>query len=516
MKDIDPLEFFEKNDKVFITGAGGVGKSYAVNQFCERYDEKEVLRTASTWKAAEIIGGKTVYSAFMINYTMTEQEEYWDVIERFLKNAYKLNQKENKNFEKWQRIDANLLMRKELNVLNIDKIDITERWELYESHLERCKNNPKKAEKVWETANSYLCWVLRTQAKVIIIDEISMISSEILERILNKIEKIGYYGKIILSGDFYQLPPVPEEGQIQRDYCFLNPKFKDFACLELTKIQRTDDIEFSGVQQKIRDGKIKDEWGDIDKSIDKFFRTVNIKPRGDEATYTHLYTRNREVDSYNEKMIERFKQNAKWVEYCSADVQKNGSVIEYADEIKKHRKKLEYGDMELFEGMRIMTRVNRPKEKYINGTHAVVIDIASNGDLICEKDDGEKIYIKKEEAGPNLNIRDEADNVVATFIFKQYPICPSYAITVHKSQGSSIDKVWIGSNSNGFFESGQLYTAISRARNVKHLYCAAGIKAIKVDPVVKEFYQKIENEQQEIDKEIQKEKENDDIFLDMF
>lgn len=137
--------------------------------------------------------------------------------------------------------------------------------------------------------------------------------------------------------------------------------------------------------------------------------------------------------------------------------------------------------------------------------------------MICEKDDGEKIYIKKEEAGPNLNIRDEADNVVATFKFEQYPICPSYAITIHKSQGSSIDRVWIGSNSGGFFESGQLYTAISRARNIKYLYCAAGIKAIKVDPVVKEFYQKIENEQQlENEKEIQKEKKDDDYFLDMF
>ena len=75
MKDVDPIEFFEKNDRVFITGAGGVGKSYAINQFCERYKKEEVLRTASTWKAAEIIGGKTVYSAFMIDYTKTEQED---------------------------------------------------------------------------------------------------------------------------------------------------------------------------------------------------------------------------------------------------------------------------------------------------------------------------------------------------------------------------------------------------------------------------------------------------------
>lgn len=146
-----------------------------------------------------------------------------------------------------------------------------------------------------------------------------------------------------------------------------------------------------------------------------------------------------------------------------------------------------------------MTRVNWPKEKYINGTHATIKEIAKNGDLVCQKDDGEKIYIKKEEAGPNLNIRDESDNVIATFKFEQYPIAPVYAITVHKSQGSSIDRVWIGSGTSGFFEYGQLYTAISRARSVKYLYCAANWKAARVDPIVKEFYQKIENEQMQID-----------------
>lgn len=313
MKDVDPIEFFEKNNKVFVTGAGGVGKSYAINQFCERYDEKEVLRTASTWKAAEIIGGKTVYSAFQIDYTKSEQEEYWAVIENFLKKAYKLTPEENENFEKWQRGSANRLICNEFweqDVSGIDDISEFERFDFFEDHLLRCKNDPEKAEEIWQISNSYLHWLL-AQTKVIIVDEISMLSSEILERILAKIEKIGYSGKIILSGDFYQLPPVPEEGEIKRDYCFISPKFREFACLELTKIQRTDDLEFSQVQMKIRDGRVKDEWGDIDKSIDKFFRTVNIKPRDDEATFTHLYTKNREVDSYNEKMIERFKKKCK-------------------------------------------------------------------------------------------------------------------------------------------------------------------------------------------------------------
>ncbi|MCZ6171142.1 ATP-dependent RecD-like DNA helicase [Campylobacter ureolyticus] len=504
MKDVDPIEFFEKNDRVFITGVGGVGKSYAINQFCERYKKEEVLRTASTWKAAEIIGGKTVYSAFMIDYTKTEQEEYWDVVENFLKKTYEII--ENENFEEWHRNDADALIRAEFlgehGFRGSCEIEPSERESFFEEHLQRCKNDSRKAEKVWYAANSYLRWIT-IKTRVIIIDEISMLGSEILERILNKIEKFKYKGKIILSGDFYQLPPVPEEGETKKDYCFLSPKFKEFKCLELTKIQRTDDLEFSQVQQKIRDGRIKDEWGDIDPQIDLFFRKINIKPIiGDETTYTHLFTRNREVDEYNERMIERFKKNAKWVKFCCAEIQQNGSVIDdFKEEIKKHKKKLEYGDMELFEGMRVMTRVNRPKENYVNGTHAVVKDIAKNGDLVCIKDDGTEIYIKRVEAGPVLNVYDENDEKIASFEFKQYPICPAYAITIHKSQGSSIDRVWIGSGTSGFFESGQLYTAISRARSVKHLYCAAGVKAVKTDPMVQKFYKKIENEQMQIDKE---------------
>lgn len=338
MKDIDPIEFFEKNDKVFITGAGGVGKSYSVNQFCAKYDEKEVLRAASTWKAAEIIGGKTVYSAFMIDYTKSEVEEYWAMIENFLKKAYRQTSEENENFEKWQR---GLICDEfwEQDVSGVEDISEFERFDFFEDHLARCKNDPEKAEEIWQISNSYLRRLLGG-TKVIIVDEISMLSSEIFERILNKIEKIGYKRKIILSGDFYQLPPVSEDGQIQKDYCFLSPKFNEFKCLELTKIQRTDDLEFSQVQMKIRDGQIKDEWGDIDPQIDRFFRTVNIAPRGDEATFMHLFTRNREVNEYNERMIERFKKDAKWVKYCCADIQKNGSEIEYTDEIKSIKRNL--------------------------------------------------------------------------------------------------------------------------------------------------------------------------------
>jgi len=139
--------------------------------------------------------------------------------------------------------------------------------------------------------------ILKT-TDLIIIDEISMVSANMLDMIYYRLNHYGFLGKVLVVGDFYQLPPIQKKTQ-QNDifghklYAFESDAWHkfDFYIIELTKMQRTSDEYFTHILSKIRKGVCDDE---VLEYMQKLWSNQNLEPNP-----TYLYGRNIDVEQTN-------------------------------------------------------------------------------------------------------------------------------------------------------------------------------------------------------------------------
>lgn len=311
-----------------------------------------------------------------------------------------------------------------------------------------------------------------SNTKVLIIDEISMLSADTLnnvEKVIAAINGIMANGEpwgglqVVFVGDFYQLPPVSKEKD--EEFCFNAEAWKkaNVVTCYLTEQHRQNDPEHRAILTRMRNGLITAE--------DK--KTLLARANKD-VPKTILFTHNKEVDSLNsEKLI---KMEGKQHDFYMTHTCAHEKLIHMVDMLKKNCISPE--KLSLKKGALVMFTRNNFDEGYVNGTIGTVVDFHQGETPIVEIKDGKRIYVERAKWSVG-----EGDREIASI--RQYPLRLAWAITVHKSQGMSLDSAQIDLGT--CFEYGQGYVAISRVCNLEGLYLkSANPKAFMMHPDVVE------------------------------
>lgn len=307
--------------------------------------------------------------------------------------------------------------------------------------------------------------------KVLIIDEISMVSPNVftaIDKILQAFkENEAPFGgiQVILSGDFFQLPPISQSNDRKR-FAWQSPSWKalDLQTCYLEKKFRQDDNQLIFVLDEIRSGQISQKTYDI----------LNQRHQKDldiEFTPTKLYTHNMDVDRINNDELHKLPTPAFVFNYESEGAKTN---IE-----KLFKSALVQEELTLKKDAVVMFIKNNPEKYYINGTTGVVIDFSKDDKKlpIVKLSNGYVIKVEYEDWA----IENDKGKVQAKI--SQIPLKLAWAITIHKSQGMTLDAAQIDLSKT--FEVGQGYVALSRIKNIEGLKLMGfNEKALSVDPLI--------------------------------
>ncbi len=319
--------------------------------------------------------------------------------------------------------------------------------------------------------------------KTIAIDEISMVRADLLDAVdivLRRSRKINKpFGgvQMIFFGDLYQLPPVITSSDREKffseykspyffdaevfnnqDYGFID-NFK-IIYIELEKIYRQSNLQFIKLLNAIRDNSINSEQiEELNKRCQPDF-----KPN-DSEKYIYLMTTNKAANEINEKKLRQLSGKEK-----GFTAEKTGIVS----------KSLYPNDEKLFfrVGAQIMFICNDSERRWVNGTIGKIIDISEDIDeetkliktkIKVEKTDGEVVEVKKHLWEISKYVFENGEFVRKKLgSFEQLPIKLAWAITIHKGQGKTFEKVIIDLSS-GSFAHGQTYVALSRCSSFEGL-----------------------------------------------
>jgi ATP-dependent exoDNAse (exonuclease V) alpha subunit len=320
--------------------------------------------------------------------------------------------------------------------------------------------------------------------QVLIIDEVSMLSAELLDKIDDLMRRMRrsprVFGgvQIVLLGDFYQLPVVNAE----EHFVFESSKWGSykFETVCLTEIVRQKDETWIGILNNIREGKI------VKEDMDMLSTRIRDPPEDCSVIPTILYPTNDQVDAENNRHLERLKEKYRGTRNAikSDGIYKcksNAKRVARDTMVSKFPSYLE--TMELTLECQVMFIINSKDEGIANGTRGAVVGFTENGGHpIVELVDGRRITVQPH------TFQVEVDTSVVTLT--QYPLKLAWAITIHKSQGLTLDRVQADLGSL-VFAYGQVYVALSRVKNLEGLYLIdfdpSGVQA---NPVVKKFYEK--------------------------
>lgn len=350
------------------------------------------------------------------------------------------------------------------------------------------KNNQERINKLNEKLKN---------TDLIVIDEISMVSDKQMEMINYRLKNANYQGKLMVVGDFNQLPPVSKDEKV--GYAFESKAWKDLKTQthELTVIKRSDNKEFSQTLNRLRYGYISKEDNQM------FLNMQNNKI--DESKATYIYSTNKAVQNHNKQKLDALKgkyesyETSFKSEHNLTDVQKDKLL----DETPL------YKNLEIKKNAPILITANDKNLGVANGDRGVYLGLNENNQMIIKLDRTNKVInIDKKE----FNTEIEQDDKLINATIKNYPIRPAYAITTHKSQGMSIDHLAIDPNRQ--FEKNQFYVAVSRAKDPSKLkilpldkkYKNNFQNVVKQDNKVLDFYHPTlrSKELKQFDKEVSK------------
>lgn len=291
--------------------------------------------------------------------------------------------------------------------------------------------------------------------KVLVIDEISMLHRNQLD-LVNKVLKyfkgnqLAFGGiQVIFAGDFFQLPPIGNDLEESREkFAFMSDAWLETepVICYLTEQYRQTENELNGILNEIRDGRVSE------RSIELLRTRLEVHPEDGEME-TKLYTHNADVDRINLQYLNQIGTSSK---HFKASFKGNPALIEV---LKKSVLALE--NLELKRDARVMFIRNNYEAGYVNGTMGTVSGFTDKGFPLVRTFDNEIIEAKPE----TWAIEDESGRPLASFT--QIPLRLAWAITVHKSQGMTLDSAMI--DLSRAFERGQGYVAISRLRDLSGL-----------------------------------------------
>lgn len=306
-----------------------------------------------------------------------------------------------------------------------------------------------------------------TKTRVLIIDEISMLSgkvltgiSEILKHFRKNSEAFGGL-QVILSGDFFQLPPVSRQPMTNREkFAFMAPVWVEAnmrVCYLKQQFRQGRDT-LSIILSEIRTQDVSDD------SLDRLREKLEHEYVDDKAL--KLYTHNADVDVMNRKRLE---ENENPLKVFYAETKGKTKILEGLKQSV-----LAGPALELKLNARVMFVRNNPEKKYYNGTLGTIeaFDDEDGYPIVkLDADYGRQIKVYPEE----WTVTDEKEVILASY--KQIPLRLAWAITVHKSQGMTLDAAEMDLSKT--FEAGQGYVALSRLKSWDGLYLS-GINRVSL------------------------------------
>ncbi len=431
---------------IFLTGKAGTGKTTFLNNFVKKTRKKHIV-VAPTGIAAINAGGVTIHSMFGFP------------LRTFIPTL--------------DRIDGNLAM----NIPDLMQ------------HFKYRKDKLK----------------LLREVEIIIIDEVSMLRADVMDmmdfslrHIRRNQQKFGGV-QMLFIGDLYQLPPVvrDENEYIMKKY-YQSPFFFDAFALketnlltiELTEVFRQTDEEFLDILNEIRDGHLSKKH--YEKLHERYL--PDFEPK--EEAYVYLSSHNRIADNINIKKLNELGGKSHFYKASIVGDFKDNQFPN--DDV-----------LELKVGAQIMFIRNdaSQEKKYFNGKLAEVVDLDEDEIWVRIDGDHEDYKLKKEvweqkkySLDPEKNIKEE---VLGSF--EQYPIRLAWAVTIHKSQGLTFDRLMIDAGKS--FASGQVYVALSRCRTLEGIVLKSKIteEVIFSDKRVAQF-QDSTNANDQIEEILQSEK----------
>lgn len=388
MKQETALKLLKAGENVFLTGSAGAGKTYTLNQYIQYLKARKVT--------VAITASTGIAATHMNGMTI----------------------------HTWSGIGIK-------NHLTPDDLKRMKERKYLKEHLEN--------------------------AQVLIIDEISMLHAKQLN-LVNQVLKFfkendAAFGgiQVVLAGDFFQLPPVGQQGERNRDkFCFMSEAWVEakFRICYLTEQHRQDDETLNQILNAIRSQSITSEH-------QQALRESKNQDIGE--TYTRLYTHNMDVDSLNEQHLQQLEKkahtfqavlegNTKLLETLKSSVRAPEKLV-----LKKHAK--------------VMFVKNNFEVGYINGSLGEVIGFQDDDEFgllpEIQLTNGTVLLVEPE----TWSVENDEGKVIASL--KQVPLRLAWAITIHKSQGMTLDAAEI--NLSHTFESGQGYVALSRLKSIKGL-----------------------------------------------
>ncbi|NJK82558.1 MAG: AAA family ATPase [Saprospiraceae bacterium] len=331
------------------------------------------------------------------------------------------------------------------------------------------------------------------QIELLIIDEISMVRADMLDNIdyflrLNRESPHPFGGvQVVFFGDLFQLPPVVSndfekeffDSYYKSPYFFSAKVFMEFqmAMLELKKVYRQEARYFIRLLDAVRTNKI--DYDDLEDLNERYIPDFNV-----QEFYITLSARNTTVDKINTQALQAIPLPEQ---------------IYYAQVKGDFNPKLfptELG-LRLKLNAQVMFLRNDPDKQFVNGTLGKIVKLeAEHITVMVEEQGKEQRYIKVQPIDWEIIRYKQSDNdihkieteVIGTFT--QYPLKLAWAITIHKAQGKTFDKVIIDLD-KGAFEFGQTYVALSRCRSLEGIVLTQPLKPsdIITDPRVVEFYE---------------------------
>jgi ATP-dependent exoDNAse (exonuclease V) alpha subunit len=316
---------------------------------------------------------------------------------------------------------------------------------------------------------------LMRKLKMIIIDEVSMVRSDLMWAIdqslrVNRGRPREAFGgvRLVLFGDLHQLPPVIQgdvaqhlESEHGGPFFFQVSALGEGAgvsLLELDQVFRQSDETFLHVLNLIRDGEVtEDDLAVLNE------RTHPIRTLGEGDPYVILTPTNAAAQRINMAFLDALPSQERTYEAGITGEYSNGAHPTDASLLLK-------------QGAKVILLRNDPDRRWVNGTIARISRL-----------DEKRVWIeldgKEHELEPvswearRYAFDQTADKVVEniTGTFRQFPVRLAWALTIHKSQGLTLDKVYIDLG-RGTFAHGQAYVALSRCRSLAGLALARPLR----------------------------------------
>ena len=317
---------------------------------------------------------------------------------------------------------------------------------------------------------------LMRRLRFLVIDEVSMVRSDLMWAIdqalrVNRGRPREAFGglRLALFGDLHQLPPVVNDAEVAEHlessyggpFFFSVPALREgagTALIELSEVFRQRDQALLGVLNKIREGDVEADDLELLNT-----RVLPIRTLAEGEAYVILTPTNAAAGRINTAYLERLPGSPR--PYKAATTGEFNSTAQPTDEM-----------LVLKPGAKVMLLRNDPDRRWVNGTIARVSRLEEGRvwvEVGGEEHEVEQVSWESRRYAYDKDAEKIVETVAGTFT--QFPLRLAWALTIHKSQGLTIDKVYIDLG-RGTFAHGQAYVALSRCRSLEGLALARPLK----------------------------------------